>query len=149
MDQNICSLEGEVHIPTQKKKEFNESVLKLLYVCGIRKIEKILLEGKEVIVNTVPKPNNKGIVYFDYSIFEKKVRKICSYDTNTCQLDAPESGNYEFGAAMCLLMAMQESYTAGHCYLMRENKPCNVIIPAPSEPPVRTLRATIPENESH
>ena len=25
----------------------------------------------------------------------------------------------------------------------------SMIIPAPSEPPVRTLRATIPENESH
>lgn len=26
---------------------------------------------------------------------------------------------------------------------------CNLIIPGLSEPPVRTLRATIPENESH
>lgn len=44
--------------------------------------------------------------------------------------------------------------SAKYCYVTRklrlhQNDRCKLIIPGLFEPPVRTLRATIPENESH
>ena len=56
---------------------------------------------------------------------------------------------------MKLVLAEKPSVAQSLAKVLGANKRCdgylegNVIIPAPSEPSVRTLRATIPENESH
>ena len=54
--------------------------------CGIRKTAEMEAAGKKAIVVSPVYPDENGIVSFDYSIFEKKKRKISTYDMNTCEL---------------------------------------------------------------
>ena len=55
----------------------------------------------------------------------------------------------------CKNRSSNSELVCSHCYAQRQMKryknlnACLVIIPGLFEPPVRTLRATIPENESH
>lgn len=119
---------GEVKIPEDKKEEFNGFVLELLDKGGIRKTKKIIFNGKEVTVVKKAVPDKKGIISFDYSIFEKKIRKVCTYNMHTCKLCLQDHGGNEFGMVMNLIMTLQESYTNGNCYLMYEDKPVKYII---------------------
>lgn len=96
MRDDLYRLEGTVMIPDHKKAEFNRFILQILDVCGIRKTEQTELDGRMITVVRQPAPDGQGIVDFDYSIFEKKKRGTASYDTNTCELTAPDVGYEEF-----------------------------------------------------
>ena len=119
-------LEGSVSVPENRREELNENVLKLLKQYGIRKLKEIQMDGKTITVVHEPKPDDNGIVSFDYSVFEKKKREISYYDMTTCELRTTERGYMEFGVAMNLVMTMLESYSAGHCYLMFDNEVCDI-----------------------
>lgn len=119
-------LEGKVSIPEEKRAEFNENILKLLRLCGIRKLKEIEVDGKTITVVHEPKPDDNGIVKFDYSIFEKQTRKVSYYNMNTCELCITDREYMEFGVAMHLVMTMQEAYSIEHCYLMHGNQVCDV-----------------------
>lgn len=123
MDNKTWWLLGEVKIPEEKKEKFNKYVLDILDKCGIRKTEEIVLCGKKVTVVRKVVPDENGMVHFDYSIFEKVIRKVCTYDLNTCKLYIADEVYDEFGIAMELIMALQEAYTDGDCYMMFRNKP--------------------------
>lgn len=103
---------GQFTIPEDKREELNSLVLKLLDVGGVRRLKTVKIDGKRVKVTTVPKPDAKGIVRFNYSIFEKKEFGENTYDTNTCQLvtSKDRDGN-EFGFILNLIMTMQEMYS--------------------------------------
>lgn len=73
-----------------------------------------------------PVENEEGMVAFDYSIFEGQRRQISFYDMNTCELHTEDRGYNEFGMVMNLIMTMQEAYSAEQCYLMREDRLCEV-----------------------
>lgn len=124
MADNIYQLAGKVNVPAEKKDEMNKYVLEILDKCGIRKTEKMTVAGTEVIVVSPVQPNADGIVMFDYSIFEKKKREICTYDLNTCELYAEDSGYCEFGVVMNMIMVLQEVYTNGGCYFVEYGKLC-------------------------
>lgn len=126
MRDDLYRLEGTVMIPDNKKDEFNRYILQILDACGIRKTERIELDGRPITVVRRPEPDGQGIVSFDYSIFEKKKRKTAAYNTNTCELTAPDRGYAEFGVVMNMVMVMQEAYSAEHCYFMYEDGPCPV-----------------------
>ena len=119
-------LEGKVSIPEEIRTEFNENVLKILRLCGIRKLKEIKVAGKAITVVREPKPDSKNIVQFDYSIFEKQKRELAFYDMNTCELNVTDRGYMEFGLAMNLVMTMLEAYSTEHCYLMKGNQVCDV-----------------------
>ena len=123
MDNRVWWLLGEVKIPEEKKEKFNKYVLEILDKCGMRKTEEIVLDGKKVTVVKKAVPDKNGKVHFDYSIFEKIIRKECTYDMNTCKLYTTGDEYGEFGTAIEIIMALQESYTDGECYLMYRNKP--------------------------
>ena len=123
MDANRFTLFGEVNVSDNKKGELNGCVLELLDKCGIRKTEEIKLGGKNVTVIDYARPDKNGVVSFDYSVFEKKKRTVCTYDMTSCRLFAPDRGYGEFGLTMNLIMMLQEVYTNGHCYMMDEDKP--------------------------
>lgn len=97
MRDDLYKLEGIVMIPANEKAEFNRYILQILDVCGIRKTERIELDGRVITVARRPMPDGQGIVSFDYSIFEKKKRKTATYNTNTCELITPDRGYSEFG----------------------------------------------------
>ena len=78
MRDDLYRLEGTVMIPDNKKDEFNRYILQILDACGIRKTERIELDGRPITVVRRPEPDGQGIVSFDYSIFEKKKRKTKS-----------------------------------------------------------------------
>lgn len=126
MRDDIYRLEGAVMIPEDKKEEFNEYVLRILDKCGIRKTEEIELGGQIVTVVRKPMPDSQGIVYFNYSIFEKKQRETAEYNLNTCELKTPDRGYSEFGVVMNMIMVMQESYSEEQCYFMYEDRPGRV-----------------------
>lgn len=123
---NIFWIEGKVSIPEERRAEFNENVQKLFRLCGIRKLEEIEIAGRICTVVHEPEPDDGGIISFDYSIFEKRKRKISAYDMNTCELHAEDRGYGEFCLVMNLIMTMQEAYSTEPCYLMQENQISNV-----------------------
>ena len=118
MSKEIYKLEGNVTIPEDKKAEFSRYVLKILDLSGIRMTEKIELGGQTITVVRRPEPDEDGIVSFDYSIFEKKIRETSTYNMNTCELIAPDRGKLEFAVVMNVIMVMQESYSEMPCYFM-------------------------------
>lgn len=113
---------GDIQVPEERRAELNSNVLKLLKSGGIRKVQQVNVAGKLVEVLKEPVVDDKGQVYFDYSIFEQMKRKVSRYDTNTCQLYTEDRGYAEFGVVMNMIMAMQESYSQSLCYLMYENE---------------------------
>ena len=126
MADNMYQLAGEVNIPAKKRDEMNQYVLEIMDKCGIRKTEKMAVAGVEVTVVGPAQPNADGIVMFDYSIFEKKRRKISTYNLNTCELYAEDRGYDEFGLVMNMIMVLQEVYTNGECYFMQSDKLCDI-----------------------
>lgn len=126
MHDDLYKIAGNVVIPEEKKEEFNQYILQLLYRGGIRKTEQVELGSKKVMAAARPVPDEQGIVRFDYSIFEKEIRETASYNSNTCELITPDRGYREFGVVMNLIMTMQEVYSEGQCYLMYKDKLCDV-----------------------
>lgn len=119
-------LEGKVSIPEEKRDIFNENVLKLLDCGGIRKLKEIELDKKIITVACKPTPDDKGIVRFDYSIFENRKRGEFYYDMNTCELSSTDCGYEEFCLIMNAVMVMQEAYSTEHCYFMCGDEICDV-----------------------
>lgn len=126
MRDDVYKLAGTVSIPEEKKAEFNQYILQILKKCGIRKTEKIALGGRMLPVVRHPMPDEKNIIHFDYSIFEKKKRKTSFYNMNTCELVTPDRGYGEFGVVMNMIMVMQEAYSEEHCYFMYKDRPDSV-----------------------
>lgn len=122
MKDNVFRLAGKVNVPAEKKNEMNRHVLEILDKCGIRKTVEMTVAGKKVTVVTSARPNADGIVLFDYSIFEKKKRKISKYDLNTCELYVEDQGYSEFSIVMNMIMVLQEAYTNGGCYFTKSGK---------------------------
>ena len=122
MKDNIFCLAGKVNVPEEKKNEMNRHVLEILDKCGIRKTVEMTVAGKKVTVVISARPDAEGIVLFDYSIFEKKKRKISKYDLNTCELYVEDQGYNEFGIVMNMIMVLQEAYTNGGCYFTKSGK---------------------------
>ena len=126
MLDDMYKLAGTVKIPENKKNAFNEHVLKLLYLCGIRKTSEMELAGRKISVVEPAAPDENGIVTFDYSICEKMKREVCTYNMRTCELVTPDRGYQEFGIAMNMVMVLLESFSETPCYLVRDGKPVPV-----------------------
>lgn len=123
---DMYSIIGTVSVPEERKTELNTYVLELLKVCGIRKVKEIELDGRQIKTVELPKPDKEGVVYFDYSIFERKKREISYYDTKNCTLFSEDRGYMEYGLVMNLIMTMLEAYSEAECYLMKEKDICDV-----------------------
>lgn len=117
---------GDITIPEEKKAELNDCVLKVLDRCGLRKIKKTKIGNSQIEASCRVKPDTKGKVTFDYSIFEKKHRKTSYYNTNTCELFTNECGFSEFGLAMMMVLTLIESYSITPCYMVRAGEITNV-----------------------
>lgn len=126
MRDDIYKVEGDIVISGESKELMNLFVLQLLDKCGIRKTEEIKLAGKKLSVVSLPRSDEKGIVRFDYSIFERQKREIAEYDTNTCLLTTPDRGYQEFGVVMNMIMVLQVLFSDSECRLMKEDKECPV-----------------------
>lgn len=123
MRDDMYKLAGTVRIPENKKNAVNKHVLKLLYLCGIRKTDEMELAGRKISVVEPVAPDENGIVTFDYSIFEKMKREVCTYNMQTCELVTPDRGYQEFGVTMNLVMVLLESFSETPCYLICNGKP--------------------------
>ena len=123
MEKEIYRLLGTVNIPEDKKKELNKYVMELLHRGGIKKSCEVVLEGKTFTVIKPAVPDENGIVQFDYSFFERKLRQAGSYDTNTCTLTVSDRGYNEYGLVMNLIMFLLEIYSGEMCLLMDEDVP--------------------------
>ncbi len=126
MYNEFCKLVGEVTIPEDKKAEFNENVIRLLDRCGVRKIKRKIIDGTEVELAARVNQDKRGIVHFDYSIYENTVRDESTYDTNTCHLEVNNCGFDEMGIAMAMILTLTEAYSSTPCYVAREGKICNI-----------------------
>ena len=126
MGDETYKMIGMVTIPEDQKAKFNDHVLQILYLCGMRKIETVEVYGKKFSVVTIPKPDNDGVVRYDYSIFEKKKRLISTYDTLRCELVSIDRGYNEFGLTMNMIMVLQEAYSVTPCYLIYKDEPCRI-----------------------
>lgn len=114
---NYFKLIGEMEIPEDRRSEFNKYAMRLLDLCGIRLIKKIKIGRKTVEVASHIMPDDKNMVTFDYSVFEKRKREQSFYNIDTCKLTLNNCGFDEMGIALMLLMTLQESYSEKECYL--------------------------------
>ena len=126
MADDMYKLAGTVRVPEDKKPEFNRKVLEVLYRGGVRKTEEIIINGAPITVVKRAVPDKDGMVYFDYSIFEKKVRAVASFNTETGELDVTDRGYSEYGVIMNLVMVLQQAYSGEPCFLTEDGKPINV-----------------------
>lgn len=53
------------------KQEMNELIIQILYKTGIRKTTTVMINGREFDAVEQTYPDENGIIYFDYSVFEK------------------------------------------------------------------------------
>jgi len=126
MEEALYKMEGVVTIPEEKREEYNRKVLELLYKGGIRKTEEIMLDGNSITVVRQALPDENGIVSFDYSIFEKRERNISTFNIKTGELCITDSGNYEYGMIMDLLMVLQQAYSNTPCFYSYKSKPIHL-----------------------
>lgn len=108
-----------------KKRELNALVLDILYTTGIRRRTTTKINGEKMDVVDIPKPNAKGIVNFNWSIFEKEEQKGNYYDANTCELIIADCGYMQFGVAMNMILTALEAYSETPYYFMDKKRMCN------------------------
>ena len=126
MDDCLYKLAGNIAIPAARKEEFNRKVLETLYRGGIRLTENMEVGGQSLTVVKKAMPDQEGIVSFDYSVFEKKKRKVATFDTKTGELITPDRGYCEFGIIMNMVMVLQQAYSEEPCFLTYEGKPVKI-----------------------
>ena len=124
MWDDIYRVEGDIVIQGESKELMNLFVLQLLDKCGIRKTEEIELAGKKLSVVSLPRPDEEGIIRFDYSIFERQKKETAEYDMNTCLLTTPDRGYQEFGVVMNIITVLQVLLSDSECRFMKEDKEC-------------------------
>lgn len=123
MDYRII---GNVNVSDERRDEFNDYILKLLKIGGIRRIKGISINGKDFKVVEYPKPDENGIVDFNYSIFEREERELSYFDMKNCQLYCTDRGYMQYGVVMNLLMTMQVAYSETPCILMEKDVPLEI-----------------------
>lgn len=123
MEKERYRLLGTVNVPENKREELNKYVQELLYKGGIRKSCEVVLDGKTYTTLKPVMPDENGIMQFDYSIFERKLRQVGTYDTDTCTLMVTDRGYNEYGLVMNLIMFLLEVYSQDMCVLMDGDEP--------------------------
>lgn len=119
MVDNDYTLEGRFEIANENmKQEMNELIIQILYKTGIRKTTTVMINGREFDAVEQTYPDENGIIYFDYSVFEKRIRRGNYYNCHTCELVTEDRGENEFGLVMNMIMIILESYSDSPCYLM-------------------------------
>lgn len=127
MERNTYWMEGEFTLEDEKKKnEMNALIMEVLRKTGIRKLSTMNVSGKELPVAEIPTEDKDGIVRYDYSIFEQKIRERNSYNTRTCELEVSDPGGNEFALATNVIMTILESYSETPYYLMMEDELCYI-----------------------
>ena len=139
MRENIYQLAGCVTIPEEKRDEFNRKVMTILDKGGIRKTQEVQIAGRTVPVVVPAKPDVRGSVSFDYSIFEKKIHDMGEFDMYTGELKFSDDYHNEYGLIMNLIMVLQEAYSETPCFLTYEGKP------EPIDGPVELLNSMLGE----
>lgn len=127
MEKTKWWLLGDVNVPEDKRDELNGFIIQLFDKGGIRKTEEITLAGRTITTVKKVQPDEKGLLKFDYSIFEQIKRDECTYDMKTGKLDLNAHGGNEFGLVMNMLMFLLESYTDGNCYVMEDDHPVEYV----------------------
>ena len=128
MVDNDYTLEGRFEIANENmKQEMNEFIIQILYKTGIRKTTTVMINGREFDAVEQTYPDENGIIYFDYSVFEKRIRRGNYYNCHTCELVTEDRGENEFGLVMNMIMIILESYSDSPCYLMHKGNLFNIL----------------------
>ena len=128
MVDNDYTLEGRFEIANENmKQEMNELIIQILYKTGIRKTTTVMINGREFDAVEQTYPDENGIIYFDYSVFEKRIRRGNYYNCHTCELVTEDRGENEFGLVMNMIMIILESYSDSPCYLMHKGNLFNIL----------------------
>lgn len=128
MVDNDYTLEGRFKIANENmKQEMNELIIQILYKTGIRKTTTVMINGREFDAVEQTYPDENGIIYFDYSVFEKRIRRGNYYNCHTCELVTEDRGENEFGLVMNMIMIILESCSDSPCYLMHKGNLFNIL----------------------
>ena len=123
---DLYSVEGMIRIPEENREEFNELVLMVLQRGGIRKTKRIRLAGMEHTIVSKPKPDEEGIVSFDYSVFEMKRYGQGYFNMMTGELTVSDCGYQEFGVVMNMIRALQVHFSCEPCNMLYMGKPMGI-----------------------
>ncbi|MBR2810276.1 MAG: hypothetical protein IKD69_02750, partial [Solobacterium sp.] len=126
MKDDDYRLIGKASIPEDQREEFNRKVLELLWRGGIRKTDTLVVNGIPHTVVRRAEPDEKGIVSFDYSIFEQQIRKPSTFNTITGKLKSEDRGYNEYGIVMNMIMVLTMAYSTSPCMMTYQGKPSNL-----------------------
>ena len=121
-EKNRYKIVGNVVIADEKKNMVNKYVLDILYKCGIRKTGERILGTTLLPIIEMPTPDENGVIYFNYSIYEKRTREFSAYNTKNCELISVDRGYNEFGLVMNLIMFLLEAFSEEACYVLEDDK---------------------------
>lgn len=103
--------DGDIEIPEEKKKEFNENMIKLLGLGGMVNFDNVSLYGKEVTLISPVSLNEDGTCHFHYNYFEDEVWEDAGYDSSSNSLWSEKIGNNEFNFVICAGYFLTELYS--------------------------------------
>ncbi len=118
MREEMYRIDGKVVLSEENRCIMITLTNMLLRICGARKREKMILGGREVEVAALPHLNGKGVIEFDYSIFENIKRGLCLFDPATGLLDAHGYGYMQLSLPIGLIMAMETIFSEESCRFM-------------------------------
>lgn len=101
---------GNMKIPREKQKEFNERMLKILEQGGMMTIESLKLCGYRIFLIHPPRPDQDGKLNFNYNYFGDSFTEKASYDCGISTLTTGQLGCYEFSWVICAAYLFYEFY---------------------------------------
>lgn len=102
---------GNFSIAEEKRKEFNENMLKLLQLGGMVQFNKVNLYNKEIALIYPVEFNEEGKCNFGYNYFEDDFWETAGFCGETNVLWSGKIGSFEFNSVICAGYFLTELYS--------------------------------------
>lgn len=114
---------GNNSIPPEKREEFTDRVLEILYQGGMMYREHIRIYGKQLCLLLPYSVGENGSLCVDFNYFENDAWESAVYDPETAALYTGKVGSCEFNAVLSAGNVLREFYTEERCMAEIDEKP--------------------------
>lgn len=101
---------GNMKLPSEKQKEFNERMLRILEQGGMMTFENLSLCGYQLSLIHPPRPDQNGKLNFNYNYFGDSFMENAAYDCSISRLTTGQIGRYESNWVICAAYLLYEFY---------------------------------------
>lgn len=107
----FCDYSGNISIPEELKKEFNENMIKLLNRGGMVQFEHVQMYGQKIDLITPVEVDETGKAHFFYNYNEDDSWESAIFFTDENRLGSGKIGSGEFNRVMCAANLLYELYS--------------------------------------